>query len=244
MSTIKIEDIKRELNFDGWKLISTEYKNLKSELVFECNEGHRVYSSWEKQRQKRCCPICQQNKLKNSTKEIVAKPKGAKRTLALDQSTHLTGWAIFDNQQLIKYGVFDAGNGEEEARIDQIRIWLISMLESWKPDLLAIEGIQFQEKSENRQMGVVVFQKLAWLQGVLLNTAYQFKIRCEMCHTATWRNHCTIKGKTRTDRKRAMQFLAKQRYDVSVSEDEADAIGIGLYAAATFQKTYEIQNWE
>lgn len=62
------------------------------------------------------------------TKEIISKPKGAKRTLALDQASHLTGWAIFDNEQLVKYGIFEAGDGEDDARIDQIRVWLNSMI--------------------------------------------------------------------------------------------------------------------
>ena len=112
MSKITIEQIKETLAQDKWKLISQEYKNLDSELVFECDEGHKVYSTWKKQRDKRFCPICQQNQLKQMTKEIVSKPKGVKRTLALDQASHLTGWAIFDNEQLVKYGVFEAVDGD------------------------------------------------------------------------------------------------------------------------------------
>ena len=53
MARIKIEDIRAELSLDGWKVISTEYKSLDIEMVFECDEGHRVYSTWKKVRQKR-----------------------------------------------------------------------------------------------------------------------------------------------------------------------------------------------
>lgn len=244
MSKITIEQIKEVLAQDKWQLISQEYKNLDSELVFECDEGHRVYSTWKKQREKRFCPICSQNQLKQVSKEIVAKPKGVKRTLAFDQASHLSGWAVFDNEQLVKYGTFEAGAGDDDERIERVRVWVSSMIANWRPDLVVIEGIQLQDKSENRQMGVVVFQKLAWLQGVLINTIYQLKVPYEICHTATWRNFCGIKGKTRTDRKRAMQVLAKDKYDVSLSEDEADAVGIGLYASTTFNKTYKIESWE
>lgn len=48
---------------------------------------------------------------------------------------------------------------------------------------------------------------------------------------ATWRNHSEIKGKTRTDRKRNAQLKVKRFYDVSITQDEADAILIGRYAA-------------
>ena len=45
MSKITIEQIKETLAQDKWKLISQEYKNLDSELVFECDEWHKVYST-------------------------------------------------------------------------------------------------------------------------------------------------------------------------------------------------------
>ena len=41
-----------------------------------------------------------------------------------------------------------------------------------------------------------------------------------------------------------MQILAKDKYDVSLSEDEADAVGIGYYASHTFNKVYKIVSWE
>ena len=57
MSKIKIEDIRKELQDDGWKLISDTYENLDSEMIFQCPEGHTVYSSWKKLRTKKECPI-------------------------------------------------------------------------------------------------------------------------------------------------------------------------------------------
>lgn len=36
MAKIKLEDIQNELAADGWKVISTTYENLKSEMTFEC----------------------------------------------------------------------------------------------------------------------------------------------------------------------------------------------------------------
>ena len=47
MSKIKIEDIKEELSKDNWELISEEYQNLDSELVFKCSEGHTVFAPWK-----------------------------------------------------------------------------------------------------------------------------------------------------------------------------------------------------
>ena len=116
------------------------------------------------------------------------------------------------------------------------------MIENWKPDYIGIEGIQLQENSEERKMGVTVFETLARLQGILMETAYEYKIPFKICPTNTWRNHCQVKGRYRADKKRSMQLIAKKEYDITVSDDEADAIGIGKYAASL--NKIEVVNWE
>ena len=65
-----------------------------------------------------------------------------------------------------------------------------------------------------------------------------------ICPTNTWRAHCGVKGKARADRKKSMQLLVKEWYDVSVSDDIADAVGIGKYVSDTHKKKTEIVNWE
>ena len=243
MARIKIEDIRAELIQDNWKVISEEYVNLDTEMIFECSEGHKVYAPWKKIRQKRECPICQQNSYKVKDLKIVPKTKGQKRILALDQATKITGWAIFDGKELIKYGKFEV-DGEEIERDHKIREWLISMINSWKPDIIGIEGIQLQEKSEERKMGVTVFETLARLQGILMITAYELDVLFRICPTNTWRSHCGVKGKTRSDKKRSMQLLAKQWYDITLVDDEADAIGIGKYVSDTAGREVRMMNWE
>ena len=75
-------------------------------------------------------------------------------------------------------------------------------------------------------------------------TCLEQKVEYQICHTATWRNHCKVKGKTRADKKRSMQMLVKEWYDISVSEDEADAIGIGKFVSDTYIKKNELMVWE
>lgn len=93
-------------------------------------------------------------------------------------------------------------------------------------------------------MGVTVFQTLARLQGILMLTCHEEKIPCEVCPTNTWRHHCGVKGKTRTDKKRSMQMLVKKWYDITVTDDESDAIGIGRYVSQSVAKQTLITNWE
>lgn len=244
MGRITIELINEELKESGWKCISTEYKNLDGELQFNCKEGHLVCAPWKKIRTKRDCPVCKGNKYSSSDKILETKPKkkGIKRVLALDQATKISGWSIFDGEELIRYGTFETNQSDEIERISTIKNWFLSMLNNWKPDFVAIEGIQFQEESSGNKMGVTVFQGLARLQGVLMETCYSQKVDYTVCPTNTWRNHCGVKGRYRADKKRSMQLIAKKWYDISLTDDEADAIGIGRYAADL--NKIEVTNWE
>ena len=40
-----IESVNQEVSNLGWKLITEEYKNLDTEMEFQCPEGHKVYTS-------------------------------------------------------------------------------------------------------------------------------------------------------------------------------------------------------
>ena len=242
MARITLDTINEELVQSGWKCVSTEYKNLESELHFNCEEGHDVYASWKKIRTKRECPICKQNAFKKLVETVKPKPKGVKRVLALDQATHTTGWSIFDGSTLVRYGTFNTEVKDETIRINTMKNWMLSMISNWNPDCVAIEGIQFQDESSGQKVSVTVFQGLARLQGVLMDACYSVKTDFVICPTNTWRNHCGVKGRYRADKKRSMQLIAKKEYDITVTDDEADAIGIGKYAADL--NKIEVTNWE
>jgi Holliday junction resolvasome RuvABC endonuclease subunit len=239
MARITIESIQETLSPEDWKILSTEYKNLDGELTFQCPEGHLVYTSWSKMRTKRECPVCKQNKYKENKAIVREKQKGENRVLALDQASRKTGFALMDGIELVHYGVFESSLSDEAARVHEIKEWVISMIENWKPDLIAIEGIQYEQN-----FGVTTFQTLARLQGVLIEVCFDLKVPYEVVSSNTWRAHCEVKGRSRPDKKRSMQLNIKKWYDVSVSDDEADAIGLCKYAADTHKKRTEIISWE
>ena len=93
-------------------------------------------------------------------------------------------------------------------------------------------------------MGVTTFEALARLQGAIMVTCKEMGIPFEIYPTNTWRQGCGVKGRARAEKKRSMQKLAKEWFDVTVTEDEADAIGIGRHTASQFGKTHKIYNWE
>ena len=237
MPKITLEAINEILNPLNWKTISEQYINLETQMIFECSEGHLVYNDWGHLRNKIECPVCKQNKFYNQKDIIVNKKKNTERILALDQATHVTGYSIFDGNELVKFGIFTTKTNSEESRFNEVKMWFLSMIENWKPDYIAIEGIQYQQNS-----GVTTFQTLARLQGILIQTCYELKLPLEICPTNTWRAFCGVKGRSRVDKKKSMQLIIKDKFDISVSDDEADAVGIGTYATHQIQLN-KTNNW-
>lgn len=243
MSKIKVEDIRKAAIDNGWQLISTEYKNLSTELTFVCNEGHEINIPYKKVRDKWECPLCKANKYYNFSEEVKPKSKGVQRAIGLDQATHITGYSIFDNEELVYAGTFEATAEDEIARDVQIQNWLIQLIHNWKPDVVGLEGIQLQQFND-KMVGVTTYQTLARLQGILMATCYDLKVDYMICPPATWRNHSGVKGRSRADKKRSMQNKIKEWFDITVSDDVADAIGIGKYINETHKKKVEVFNWE
>lgn len=161
---------------------------------------------------RRECPFCKDNPYKEIKLEAIPKKKGSFRVLGLDQATKRSGFSIFEDKKLIKYGYFDAPeNTDEIARDHRIKEWMMSIISTFEIDFVGIEGIQYEQN-----YGVTTFQTLARLQGILMETCFARGISFEICPTNTWRAHCGVKGRSRSDRKASMKNLVKQWYDVSV----------------------------
>lgn len=245
---ILLEDIRAEVEKEGWKVLSDSYQNLNSEMIFECPEGHKVYSPWKKLRSKLECPHCKKTLNKLNNHEIIPKKNGKKRVLGLDQATKITGWSIFDGTELTHYGLYETSYSNRDEKIADMKNWLITMLENWKPDYVVLEDIQYQKKFgeeyiEDAAVGVTTFKALAHLQGVLINLLLENKIDYEVVPSATWRSHCGITGKTRNDKKKSCQLKIKEWYNVNITNDEADAICIGKYGVEHNSQQNEMIFW-
>ena len=246
----KIEDIQKEFENKKWQLLADSYKNLDTEMGAICPENHKVFITYRKWRIYHECPTCKVNPLKRMTEmQITPKPTGATRVLAIDQATQVSGWAIFDDKKLVQFGTFTANEASSVERIETVRQWVASMNELWNPDRIAIEDIHMQSfggktAKDYGNESVTTFKTLAHLQGVLINYFFTNGINHDIVHSAKWREFCQIKGVHRADKKRSAQLKIKDWYDVSVSQDEADAICIGKYEAEQNMNNKAMLNWE
>lgn len=86
-----------------------------------------------------------------------------------------------------------------------------------------------------------MFKKLAQLQGVLKDFLYDNDTPYKVVHSQTWRAKTGVKGRSRTDKKKSAQLLVKKQYDISVTQDEADAILMGTWAVIDAKKNEMIE---
>ena len=169
-------------------------------------------------------------KLKNN-RETVGLVRLMSRILSLDQSTRVTGFAVFDNGSLIKVGKFDispAGNIGD--RLVRFRKKIISLIEEHDINKVCFEEIQLQNNVMNN---VDTFKKLANVYGVLLETLVEINMDYEIVSSNTWKSKCGIRKLGREKEKKAAQDFVQTTYGIKVTQDEADAICLG-YSSLTF----------
>lgn len=147
--------------------------------------------------------------------------------LALDLSTKRSGWAYYDENNNLVYGVVSATSADVEARIIKQTIEIIDIIKKYNIDTIIAEEVQ--PDGLNQHTGKV----LTWLQGYLVcNTyAYNKKIKWEFIGATTWRKILGLQGykikREEQKRKDIAYVIATHGLKLSDSQDdEADAICI------------------
>lgn len=145
------------------------------------------------------------------------------KILAIDQATVVSGWALFEDDRLIKYGEIKASGKNYVFRMKDIRDGIDKLINEHAPDAIIIEDVQFQS---NRK----VFCQLSQLQGVIFSLLFDKDLWFYVCPSKTWKSFCGIKGRKRVEQKLNTIAHIKQTFGIDVSEDCADACCIGLWA--------------
>ena len=140
MAKINIYTVQNALESEGWKLISEEYKNLKTSLEMQCPQGHTQSQTFEYWRKHKMCDICMAgDPYKVKKNKVPQKGENTTRILALDAATGTTGYAIYDNRTLVGYGTFKtSATLPATERINQMKNWLKAALKEWEPDFVGV----------------------------------------------------------------------------------------------------------
>lgn len=145
------------------------------------------------------------------------------RLLSLDQSSHITGYAIFEENKLIQNGKFNLDSEDIGDRLYDYRQTLIKLIEQYNPDKVYFEDIQMQGQVNN----VVTYRILAEILGITEELMVELKIPYDIISSQTWKSKLDIKGKARTEQKRNATLWVLNTYGKKVTQDEADAICLG-----------------
>lgn len=147
------------------------------------------------------------------------------KILALDQASQTSGYAIFNKGELLQSGAFTV-SGSLEKRLVKIRQKVSDFIQENDITNIVIEDIQLERGRGNN---VVTYKALAEVIGVITELAAELKIPCLIVPSSTWRSELRIKGSERSVYKRNAQLYVEKNYNITATEDEADAICIGAY---------------
>lgn len=147
------------------------------------------------------------------------------KILAIDQSTKITGYSIFIDKKLETYGLLKSNEKEKNPieRMKEMNDKIIALINNVKPDYIVFEQVQFQNNYGT-------FQQLSQLQGIIMAYLFSINIGFTLIEPTAWKSCCGIKGRKRIEQKENTQKFVKNTYGYDVSEDEADAIGIGYWS--------------
>ena len=153
-----------------------------------------------------------------------------RKILALDQALQLSGWSLFDGRDLVTSGTFSVKTTLPiEQRLNCIMRHISELYNEYEFDALVFEDIQLQCGN------VTTYQRLSYVQAAIMIWCYTNDVKYKVLAPSHWRkilkDKCGISfGRKREEQKQNAIDFVKDKFDIDVSTDEADAICIGFAA--------------
>lgn len=150
------------------------------------------------------------------------------KVLALDISTKSTGYAVFDEGELVQSGCITATSASVLERIEKITKELEEKVDIDSIDKVIVEDPLPAFCGHN----VAVYKALTYAQGsiAIMLHRHNRSLKMEFFTSSEWRAKCGIhtgRGIKRDSLKQLDIDFVKENYNKTVNDDEADAIGIG-----------------
>lgn len=162
--------------------------------------------------------------------------------LSLDLSTKSSGWAVFDESDLVDYGCITSASTDLIKRIHIMTEGIKETIEKYDIKEVIVEEVRPDVGGGN----INTHRALMWLQAALaflLHDNYP-KIKIEYIYPSSWRASCGIRNGRGVKRQSAKQLdiaFVKENYNLEVNDDIADAICIGH---SHMNKISNEINWE
>lgn len=143
------------------------------------------------------------------------------KVIAFDQATKATGYAIYEDTNLVRYGVLLASGQNCFVRMNSMFTQIHQLLSIEIPELVSIEGTQFQQNYK-------VYSELSQMQGVIFASCFLLSISFCIVVPSAWKSHCGVRGRKRKEQKQSAIDIVNS-YGISAPEDACEAILQGKY---------------
>lgn len=148
------------------------------------------------------------------------------KILAIDASTKSTGYAIYEDEKLVKYGCFTASSLDVIKRIQKIVGLLEHLIADENIERVILEEVISEKGKTNK-----TYKALMWLQAAInfmVHDIYQIPI--DYLLPNEWRAAIGIhtgRGVCREELKRKDIDFVKKNFDIEANDDICDAICLG-----------------
>jgi Holliday junction resolvasome RuvABC endonuclease subunit len=105
--------------------------------------------------------------------------------LALDQSSRITGYAVFENAKLIDYGKFSVNDEDIGVRLMKIRQEVEHLIKQHEVEEVVFEDIQLQSNVANN---VQTFKALAEVFGVIYELVTELNLPNTAILASSWKS--------------------------------------------------------
>lgn len=164
------------------------------------------------------------------------------KVLALDQSSNISGYAYFNDQELIEYNILDVSNfGKAIDRMCMVVQWIDWFIKKNEVDLIVFEDVVLQNEAKYKKTeqykenhtdeesvdNILTFQTLTKLLGILEYNCKIKNIKYKIKKPPAWRADCNIQGTKRHVVKQEAINFVKKKWNIDAKEDACEAICIG-----------------
>lgn len=164
-----------------------------------------------------------------------------KYNLSLDNALNKTGYTVFLENSVIEFGIIDASKEFSTGRkILYLYQALQQIFEKYQLENIYFEDCQFQNNQKT-------YKSLSLVQGIIILFCEQHDMSYKILAPSHWRSILKDKfhlsfGRKRAEQKQVAQEFVQNKFNITVTEDEADSICLGL--AAILEKGYTESNDE
>lgn len=228
------KEVESTIQAKGFEPLDVDsYKNLSSLLQIRCHAGHVFFADMKSIRKENfSCPSCIGESTSNLNEANALPAKTGFRIIALDQASQKIGISVYDDGKLVYYHLVEV-SGSLPVRLAKIYKYLVEVvIRQWQPNFLAFEDIQYQDNA-------LTHKTLGMVMGVCILAAEQFQIDHSEVLNKVWQSEFNIAGATRVAQKANVIKRVYEYYGIQVTDDVADAILLGQYAAKKLSSRWE-----